>query len=139
MKTILILSKISFKTQGKIPGLSGVPSIVNVLPLVVWPYVKIDPLIPFNKLIVMFWQFSIYIIWLLEEDRYILSKEKDWDWYLAKVVGKDNYFAFWNTQREALIELKNVIEMIRDFYEEQIAEQKQIESLLLVKEKEYAL
>jgi hypothetical protein len=38
-----------------------------------------------------------------------------------------------------LIELKNVVEMIRDFYEEQIAEQKQIESLLLVKEKEYAL
>ena len=68
-----------------------------------------------------------------------ITIEKDWDWYLAKVVGKDNYFAFWNTQREALIELKNVIEMIRDFYEEQIAEQKQIESLLLVKEKEYAL
>ena len=64
-----------------------------------------------------------------------ITIEKDWDWYLAKVVGKDNYFAFWNTQREALIELKNVIEMIRDFYEEQIAEQKQIESLLLVKEK----
>lgn len=68
-----------------------------------------------------------------------ITIEKDWDWYLAKVVGKDNYFAFWNTQREALIELKNVIEMIRDFYEEQIAEQKQIESLLLVKEKEYTL
>ena len=68
-----------------------------------------------------------------------ITIEKDWDWYLAKVVGKDNYFAFWNTQREALIELKNVIEMIRDFYEEQIAEQKEIESLLLVKEKEYAL
>ena len=68
-----------------------------------------------------------------------ITIEKDWDWYLAKVVGKDNYFAFWNTQREALIELKNVIEMIRDFYEEQIAEQKQIESLLLVKVKEYAL
>ena len=68
-----------------------------------------------------------------------ITIEKDWDWYLAKVVGKDNYFAFWNTQREALVELKNVIEMIRDFYEEQIAEQKQIESLLLVKEKEYAL
>lgn len=68
-----------------------------------------------------------------------ITIEKDGDWYLAKVVGKDNYFAFWNTQREALIELKNVIEMIRDFYEEQIAEQKQIESLLLVKEKEYAL
>lgn len=68
-----------------------------------------------------------------------ITIEKDWDWYLAKVVGKDNYFAFWNTQREALIELKNVIEMIRDFYEEQIAEQKQIESLLLVKEKEYVL
>ena len=66
-----------------------------------------------------------------------ITIEKDWDWYLAKVVGKDNYFAFWNTQREALIELKNVIEMIRDFYEEQIVEQKQIESLLLVKEKEY--
>lgn len=68
-----------------------------------------------------------------------ITIEKDWDWYLAKVVGKDNYFAFWSTQREALIELKNVVEMIRDFYEEQIAEQKQIESLLLVKEKEYAL
>lgn len=35
-----------------------------------------------------------------------ITIEKDWDWYLAKVVGKDNYFAFWNTQREALIELK---------------------------------
>ena len=30
-----------------------------------------------------------------------ITIEKDWYWYLAKVVGKDNYFAFWNTEEEA--------------------------------------
>lgn len=43
--------------------------------------------------------------------------EKDWDWYLAKVEGKDNYFAFWYTPEEALSELKNITTMTWDFYE----------------------
>ena len=62
-----------------------------------------------------------------------ITIEKDWDWYLAKVVWHDNYFAYWETKKEAIIELKNVIEMIRDYYEEQIAEQKQIEDFLCTK------
>ena len=48
-----------------------------------------------------------------------ITIEKDWDWYLAKVVGKDNYFAFWNTEEEALDELQKVIQMLNDFNEEQ--------------------
>ena len=35
-----------------------------------------------------------------------ITIKKDWDWYLAKVVWHDNYFAYWETKKEAIIELK---------------------------------
>ena len=67
---------------------------------------------------------KIYLIILVLAYSFIMMDitiEKDWDWYLAKVVGKDNYFAFWSTEEEALDELQKVIQMINDFNEEQSA------------------
>ena len=40
----------SLNTQGNIPGLFGEPNIVYVFPLVVCPYIKIEPLYPSKAL-----------------------------------------------------------------------------------------
>jgi predicted RNase H-like HicB family nuclease len=42
--------------------------------------------------------------------------EKDGEGYLAKVEGYENLFAFADTEKEAVIELKNVVEMIMDYH-----------------------
>ena len=44
---------------------------------------------------------------------------KDGDGYLAKVEGHENLFAFAYSEKDALIELKNVVEMIMDYHLEQ--------------------
>ncbi len=41
--------------------------------------------------------------------------EKDGDGYLAKVEGHQNLFAFAYSEKEAVIELKNVVEMVMDY------------------------
>ena len=46
--------------------------------------------------------------------------EKDGEGYLARVEGHDNLFAFAYFEREAILELKNVVEMILDFHIEQV-------------------
>lgn len=46
---------------------------------------------------------------------HIITK-KDWEWYIAEVEGKPNLFAFALTEKEALDELKNVIDMMIDFH-----------------------
>ena len=46
--------------------------------------------------------------------------EKDGEGYLARVEGHDNLFAFAYSEREAILELKNVVEMILDFHMEQV-------------------
>ncbi len=46
--------------------------------------------------------------------------EKDGDGYLARVDGHQNLYAFAYSEKEALIELKNVVEMIMDYHIEQV-------------------
>jgi len=46
--------------------------------------------------------------------------EKDGDGYLAKVEGHPNLFAFAYSKQEAIVELKNVVEMIMDYHLEQV-------------------
>ncbi len=65
--------------------------------------------------------------------------KKDGDWYLAEVVGKDNYYAFWYTEQEALSELKKVLEMFQDYYQEEVKQQQVISQLLLLKQQQYAV
>lgn len=64
---------------------------------------------------------------------------KDWEWYLAEVVWSDNCYAFWYTKEEALEELKNVIEMMLEYYKTEIVEKQKIKESLASKEYEYAL
>jgi len=46
--------------------------------------------------------------------------KKDGDGYLARVKGQDNLFAFAYSEKDAIVELKNVVDMVMDFHLEQI-------------------
>ena len=46
--------------------------------------------------------------------------EKDGEGYLAKVEGHQNLFAFAYSKQQAVIELKNVVEMMMDYHLEQV-------------------
>lgn len=46
--------------------------------------------------------------------------EKDWDWFLAKVIWRDDIYAFAYSEKEAKKELLNVIEMVLDIHLDQI-------------------
>ena len=52
--------------------------------------------------------------------------EKDGEGYLARVEGHDNLFAFAYSEHEAILELKNVVEMILDFHMEQVNDERLI-------------
>lgn len=65
--------------------------------------------------------------------------KKDGKWYLAQVIGKKSLYAFWYTQEEAIQELKNVIDMMVDFYQEEIQFQKKIQKHLMSKSLTYAV
>ena len=78
---------------------------------------------------------SIYIINLPME---ILLK-KDWEWYLAEVQGKANLYAFWYSEEEAIQELKNVVDMMVDYYNEEMIFQKKIRKSLVNKTYHYAI
>ena len=54
--------------------------------------------------------------------------EKDNDGYLAKVEGHENLFAFAYTEKDAISELKNVVEMMMDFHLEQANEERLIKT-----------
>ena len=45
--------------------------------------------------------------------------EKDRDGYLAKIEGYHNLFAFAYSEKDAVTELKNVVEMMMDYHLEQ--------------------
>ncbi len=45
--------------------------------------------------------------------------EKDEDGYLARIAGYQNLFAFAYTEKDAMTELKNVVEMMMDYHLEQ--------------------
>lgn len=65
--------------------------------------------------------------------------EKDGDGYLAKVEGHQNLFAFAYSEKEAIIELQNVVEMIIDYHIEQINNERLIRNELVSTVKEYAV
>lgn len=65
--------------------------------------------------------------------------KKDWDWFIAEVAWKPNVYAFWYTQEEAIQELNNVVDMMIDYYNEEMYIQKKIKHLLEEKQYSYAL
>nr|VFK48037.1 MAG: hypothetical protein BECKTC1821E_GA0114239_11014 [Candidatus Kentron sp. TC]VFK50556.1 MAG: hypothetical protein BECKTC1821D_GA0114238_11092 [Candidatus Kentron sp. TC] len=65
--------------------------------------------------------------------------EKDGDGYLAKVEGHQNLFAFAYTEKDAIIELKNVVEMVMDYHLEQVNDERIIRSELATRVEKYAL
>jgi len=65
--------------------------------------------------------------------------EKDGEGYLAKIEGHENLFAFAYTEREAVMELKNVVEMIMDYHLEQVNEERIIRNQLVIAVENYAV
>ncbi len=65
--------------------------------------------------------------------------EKDGDGYLAKVEGHQNLFAFAYSEKEAIMELKNVVEMIMDYHLEQINDERLIRNELVSTVEKYAV
>ena len=65
--------------------------------------------------------------------------EKDGKGYLARVEGHDNLFAFAYSEREAILELKNVVEMILDFHIEQVNDERLIRNEIVSVIENYAV
>jgi predicted RNase H-like HicB family nuclease len=65
--------------------------------------------------------------------------EKDGEGYLARIEGHENLFAFAYSEKEAVIELKNVLEMIMDYHLEQINEERVIKNHLISTIEKYAV
>ena len=68
-----------------------------------------------------------------------ITIKKDGQWYLAQVKWRKALYAFWYTQEEAVKELKNVIDMMVDYYSEEISFQKKIQKYLAGKQLKYAV
>ena len=65
--------------------------------------------------------------------------KKDGEWYIAEVEWKDNVYAFWYTEEEAVKELNNVVDMMLDFYNSEITTQETIKNLLKNNKYSYAV
>nr|VFJ92146.1 MAG: hypothetical protein BECKLFY1418A_GA0070994_10219 [Candidatus Kentron sp. LFY] len=65
--------------------------------------------------------------------------EKDGDGYLARVEGHQNLFAFAYTEKDAVIELRNVVEMVMDYHLEQANDERIIRNELATTVEKYAL
>lgn len=65
--------------------------------------------------------------------------EKNGDGYLAKVEGHQNLFAFAYSEKEAVMELKNVVEMMMDYHLEQVNDERIIRNELTHAAEEYAV
>jgi len=65
--------------------------------------------------------------------------EKDGDGYLAKVEGHQNLFAFAYSEKEAMMELRNVVEMIMDYHLEQANDERIIRNELTSVVEQYAV
>ncbi len=65
--------------------------------------------------------------------------EKDGDGYLAKVENYQNLFAFAYSKKEAIIELKNVVEMSMDYHLELVNEERIIRDELTATVNEYVI
>lgn len=64
---------------------------------------------------------------------------KDGEWYIAEIKGKKTLYAFGYSKEEALNELKNVVDMMVDFYSEEISFQKKIKKYLAGKQLSHAI
>jgi len=64
---------------------------------------------------------------------------KDWEWYIAEVQWKENVYAFWYTEEEAVKELNNVVDMMLDYYNKEVTVQESIKILLENKQYSYAV
>lgn len=65
--------------------------------------------------------------------------KKDGTWYIAEVKWRKALYAFWYSQEEAINELKNVVDMMFDYYSEEISFQKKIKKYLAGKQLKYAV
>jgi hypothetical protein len=65
--------------------------------------------------------------------------KKDGDGYLAQIEGRQNLFAFAYSEKEAIIELKNVVEMMMDYHLEQVNDERVIRNELDSTVKKYAV
>ena len=65
--------------------------------------------------------------------------KKDWEWFIAEVEWKSNIFAFWYSEEEAIKELTNVVDMMLDYYNQEVSTQKVIKNLLNKKNYSYAV
>lgn len=59
-----------------------------------------------------------------------IEVKQDGDGYLAKVRGRKNLFAYGLSEKEALRELSNVVEMIMDYHLEQIEVERKVRNQL---------
>ena len=65
--------------------------------------------------------------------------EKDGDGFLAKVKNRQNLFAFAYSEKEAIVELKNVVEMMMDYHLEQVNHERIIRNELMSRVEKYAI
>jgi predicted RNase H-like HicB family nuclease len=65
--------------------------------------------------------------------------EKDGDGYLARVDNHQNFFAFAYSEKDAIIELKNVVEMMMDYHLEQVNDERIIRNELISTVEQYAV
>ncbi|SMM99328.1 hypothetical protein SPONN_459 [uncultured Candidatus Thioglobus sp.] len=68
-----------------------------------------------------------------------ITIEKDGDGYLAKIEGRQNLFAFAYSEKEAIVELKNVVEMMMDYHLEQVNDERVIRNELASTVEKYAV
>jgi hypothetical protein len=59
-----------------------------------------------------------------------IEVKQDGDGYLAKVGGRTNLFAFGCSEKEALTELGNVVEMMMDYHLEQVEVERKVRNQL---------
>jgi predicted RNase H-like HicB family nuclease len=71
--------------------------------------------------------------------KFNLLIEKDGEGYLAKIDGHENLFAFAYSEKEAVRELKDVVEMMMDFHMEQANDQRLIRNELASTVENYAV
>ncbi|MEA2067934.1 MAG: hypothetical protein U9P12_01925 [Verrucomicrobiota bacterium] len=59
-----------------------------------------------------------------------IEVKQDGDGYLAKVRGRKNLFAFGYSEKEALKELGNVVDMMMDYHLEQVETERKVRNQL---------
>jgi len=65
--------------------------------------------------------------------------KRDGEGYIAEIKWKKSLYAYWYSEEEAVNELKNVVDMMVEYYSEEISLQKKIQKHLLNKQIKYAV